>query len=370
MSTAQLLQTKSYPVAADYSSTGIHRFMTLNTSEQAALAAARGAKVLGILQDNPAAAGRPGSIGIAGTSKITYGGTILEDDPLTSSATGTAIRATRPDDEVFGYADVSGVSGNIGEMRISPTGPLSGDQPAWSEDFASYATADVIKNTIVTGGMAAGTDATLHHCRTADGKILGYVPINTQTITGPVKVANGLDFGMDQTDTDGVEVFSGMMGASGRPFRVGTDRAFYFLCQIEVTDVSGTDDLQIGLRSNEGVRPAWDDYTDAAAIGFITTADPAAVQTQTILAGAATGETDTTDTHADTVVVQYKLLVSAAGVVTFQHDIAAIGTLAAPTAVGAYTFADGLWVVPFMRFINDAGLADAVIIHKWEVDYQ
>ena len=79
---------------------------------------------------------------------------------------------------------------------------------------------------------------------------------------------------------------------------------------------------------------------------------------------------DTTDTVTDGLVVQYKVMVSGAGAVTYQHDIASQGTLAAPSAVAAFTFDDGTPLIPFARHLHDTALAGGVIIHSWEVGYQ
>ena len=101
-----------------------------------------------------------------------------------------------------------------------------------------------------------------------------------------------------------------------------------------------------------------------------TAASPMEIKTITELNGGGTTVTDTTQTLAETVPVQFKVLVSAAGVVTFQHDIAVPGTLAAPSAVGTLTFDTGDPVVPFFDFLNVAAAPDGVIIHSWEAGYQ
>jgi hypothetical protein len=95
-----------------------------------------------------------------------------------------------------------------------------------------------------------------------------------------------------------------------------------------------------------------------------------AVKTITELNGGGTTVTDTTQTLAQGTVVQFKVLVSAAGVVTFQHDIVTPGTLAAPTAVGTLTFDDGDPVIPFLHFLNSANLVNGFTIRSWAAGYQ
>lgn len=362
-----------FAVAADYSSTGQYRFMAVNSSGQAVLASVRGQKVLGVLQDDPAAAGRSGTVRTYGSTKVYCGGTFAANEAITTDANGAAIQATLPTDHVIAYAVEAGSSGIIAEVHLVHQGLNSAESAkGWAEDYNALDTTDQVANIQPDGTAADGTADVLNHSYTPSGNVLAYEALGAgQTITGPVIVANGLNISGDQTEDEGYEVFSHFLGATGKPFVIGKDPAFYFLCKLSIANVSGTDDLQVGFRRAEICRPAFDDYLDAAAIGIITSADPAAVQLQTILNNGATVETDTTDTLADTIAVQFKVLVSAAGVVTYQHDLASPGTLAAPTAVAAFTFDNGDPVIPFVRFLHAAApVAGEIAIHKWEAGYQ
>ncbi len=111
------------------------------------------------------------------------------------------------------------------------------------------------------------------------------------------------------------------------------------------------------------------DIQDYSSIGVSTAADPMAIKLLTGLNGTDTN-TDTTQTLTEATSVQFKVLVSATGVVTFQHDIAVPGTLAAPSATVAQTLDDGDPVIPFVRFLNVATPAASVIIQKWEANFQ
>jgi hypothetical protein len=182
--------------------------------------------------------------------------------------------------------------------------------------------------------------------------------------------AGGLDIGGDQTDDEGYECASHVGTATGSPFVIGTSPAFYFKVSILVGDADGTDDLHCGIRKIEATEANFDDYTDFVSLGVNTAASPMAIKIETANDDAATTSTDTTDTVAEDIVYTMKFLVSAAGVVTYQHDADTLGTLEAPDATAAYTFDDGDLVHPFCWYINSANIADEVVISEWEVDLQ
>lgn len=208
-----------------------------------------------------------------------------------------------------------------------------------------------------------GTGDVLNYLYMPGGVIFGCEAIATQTIV-PDIVANGLDIAGDQTANDGYELWTNFLGATGVPFVVGRDPAFYARCKFQMSDVSGTDDFQFGFRRAEICRPAFDDYLDAFTLGCNTAADPMAIKIATIVNNAATVETDTTDTLADATEVDFKVLVSAAGVVTYTINGAA------PTATAAVTIDDGDPVIPFIRFLQDTALVDDFTISEWEVGFQ
>lgn len=172
--------------------------------------------------------------------------------------------------------------------------------------------------------------------------------------------AGGLDVGGDQTDDEGYELVGGVLGASGRPFVIGTDPAFKFCATVVITDVSGTDDFHIGFRRAEIINQTFDNYLDLATIGNMS----GDIKLETIDDNAATTTTDTTDNWADAASKVLCVLVSSAGVVTYTINGAA------PTSTAAFTFDDGDPVVPFIHFINSADLADAITIDNWDVAYQ
>jgi hypothetical protein len=197
------------------------------------------------------------------------------------------------------------------------------------------------------------------------GVVLGYTPIVTQTLP-PDMDADSLDIGGDQTDNDGAEYFAGgAYGTSGRPFFVGDDPAFQFCIDVAFANaLTGTDDFHMGFREFEGIDNTFDDYTDLASIGLITGGATGDITIETITAGAATTTTDTTDNMANATRYILCTKVSDTGVVTYTVNGQA------PTTTAAYTFTDGLAVIPFVHFLQAAGLTGEIDLRLWEVKYQ
>lgn len=191
------------------------------------------------------------------------------------------------------------------------------------------------------------------------GLTLEYHVLGTQTILAPTMTATGFDINsQDQTDNDGIELCPGILASSPFKFTVGTDAAFKVRAKISVADVSGTDDLAIGFRKAEAYQANLDDYDEMACLNVIS----GDINTETILNGAATTSTDTTDNLADAGTVTLEVKVSAAGVVSYLIDGAP------PTAVAAtaFTFDDAEVVVPFIYCLNASDVAGEVVLIEWE----
>jgi len=67
-----------------------------------------------------AAANDPVDIIRGGIAEVVYGGTVTRGDPLTSDASGRAIKAATGN-RVIGFAEVSGVVGDRGSVFIAPS---------------------------------------------------------------------------------------------------------------------------------------------------------------------------------------------------------------------------------------------------------
>lgn len=213
---------------------------------------------------------------------------------------------------------------------------------------------------LTTAGLAFSGTALVVNLGYAGPYKLAVTDSITSTII-PATEATGLDITSDASaaNNDAVELFGGVAGASGRPFIIGTDPAFKFCVQMKLHDVSGTDGLYIGFRSLTTAAAAITTYTDFAAIGNIS----GDIKLTTDLANAGETVTDTTDNWADDETHTECEFVSGAGVVTYTTDGAA------PTATAAYTFADGLLVIPFVYEIQDSDIADDSHIISWSVAY-
>lgn len=211
------------------------------------------------------------------------------------------------------------------------------------------------------GGGAAGGTAGDENVLILPTTAFEYHILGTQTITAPVITANGLDVGsMDQTANDGLELNHGILSSQIPAFKVGTDAAFFFRVRMTIADVSGTDDCAIGFRKVEANQANIDDYADMAVLNVIS----GDITIETIVGGAATVSTDTTDNWADTETHELQVNVDADGAVTYLIDGVA------PTVTAAYSFTDALTVMPFLYFLEDTDIAGAVPVAVWECGYQ
>ena len=205
------------------------------------------------------------------------------------------------------------------------------------------------------GGAATGTAGDENILLTPE-TAFEYHILGTQTIVAPTVTAVGLDLGsMDQTADDGLELNHGILSSQIPSFTVGTDPAFFLRSRYSLSNVSGTDDCAMGFRKVEANQANVDDYADMAALNVIT----GDINIETIVGGAATTTTDTTDNWADTETHELVVLVSSSGVVTYLIDGVA------PTTTAAFTLTDALNVEPFFFFLQHTGLTDAPL-QIWE----
>lgn len=119
MATENLVSAIPLPVAADYSTTGQYLFVDINSSGQAVLVTTQGANAIGVLQDNPGAAGRVGRVAIGGLIKCKAGATIVPGNRITVGADSRAeVAATG--DFVLGTCHTGGADGEIITILFQP----------------------------------------------------------------------------------------------------------------------------------------------------------------------------------------------------------------------------------------------------------
>ena len=105
------------PAAGDLSAKQYYA-MIVDTTGRATTSAALG-KVIGILQNKPAAAGRPARLRIAGVSKLVGGAALAEQDYVASNAQGFGTAAASLNDEVFSVVlTQTGGSGDVADILI------------------------------------------------------------------------------------------------------------------------------------------------------------------------------------------------------------------------------------------------------------
>lgn len=110
----------SIPASGDLSASQ-YCFVHMNSSQQLAVSGVAG-NPLGVLQDKPAAAGRPGSVAIAGVTKVRAGGAITQGNEVVVGANGYAVAAGTDAENIMGIALETMASGGIYPMLIQPKG--------------------------------------------------------------------------------------------------------------------------------------------------------------------------------------------------------------------------------------------------------
>jgi hypothetical protein len=123
MAVMQSRDTRTFEAGGNLS-TGQFKFVTLAADGQVDITASAGGNAIGVLLNNPAAAGRAATVVVSGSVMITCGGTITAGDQLQANTDGTALLAATGD-VVLGYARESGVVGQVIEMEFITGGNLA-----------------------------------------------------------------------------------------------------------------------------------------------------------------------------------------------------------------------------------------------------
>ena len=192
----------------------------------------------------------------------------------------------------------------------------------------------------------------------------GYFVEGTIAATDASATAAGLNLQGDAATADntGIEMIIGGTQFGGHAACTIGTHAMTFDATFHSVDFTDQDAVTIGFRKVEEfetghgavLAAATGDplYTDFVAFGVQSADD---VQIATALNDGARTYTDSTEATAADGNHRFKVNVSSAGVVTYEHVGAAVmdaGTLAAPSTTAAYTFDNGDVVVPYLIIQN------------------
>lgn len=99
-----------------------YRFVKHGSSDQQAIqASAATDAIIGVSDQMGAdATGDPLDVIRSDLAEVEYGGSVTRGDPLTSDSDGRAITATVDGSRIAGYAETSGVVGDIGSYHAVP----------------------------------------------------------------------------------------------------------------------------------------------------------------------------------------------------------------------------------------------------------
>lgn len=282
----------------------------------------------------------------------------LNSPPVSPAYTTVALALINSDTGAIGaYVDKAG--NLISTSRGSSARVIS-------ENFTAYDTNDAVA-VLQTSMAARATTTALVHIMTSPGGYkyaLGNIGVQT---TSPVMAASGLDIRGAETTAIGTEIFTHVGGATGTPFVVGKDPAFFFRVSITIANISGAAVLLAGFRRAEVNNVTYTSYADYGAIGTIASAATGAINIAQEINAAGTAPTDTTNTWADGETKVLEIRVSAGGIVTYLINGVA------PTVTAAQTFDDGDPLIPMLHFIQQTTTTDVaglITLNSYESGYQ
>lgn len=164
MATAKDLFDLSVTAGSDLSSN--QYYLVKRSGGNLALCSTAGERPLGVLQDDPAASGRAGTVRIAGLTKVMLGGSVSQDDLLTVDTAGKAVAAGATGGYVWGVANEAGSSGEIvsaiiglqGVGKTASKGTIQLPMSIWQEQDGT-ALADFADGASPTPGYSAGDES-------------------------------------------------------------------------------------------------------------------------------------------------------------------------------------------------------------------
>ena len=270
-------------------------------------------------------------------------------------------------ESALNLTDGGTVKGNLsvtGTAKVDSTVTLDTNPRTKKFDLGAQVSLDPQSD----GSIFSGATGEINQWGFRCGNTLAVHAIGTQTLLAPALNAAGLDVSGDQTNNDGWAIRGRSVASLGAlnkdHFTVGTSPAFFFKVKFSIADVSGIDDLRCGFAKVEA-HNADPDALDELAAMHVVSGD---IKTTTIINNASTVTTDLTAPSsgdwADGATHTFKILVSAAGVVTYELDDTA------PTGAVAYTFDNGEVVTPYWFHRHDSDVGGAVIWQTFEFGLQ
>lgn len=200
-----------------------------------------------------------------------------------------------------------------------------------------------------------------------------------QTILAPtqdVTTSLGVDISLDQTDNEGAEYIFGARdgtattGLKGKhEYVIGTDKAFFAQWKLSIADASGTDEFLMGFRKTQAFQTAHTGYTDYAAMGLFTSANPGLIQTKTRLNNGSASLVSSTATWADAATKTLRVEVMQSGKVRFILNGAMLGNQTSGLTGQTFTFDAGDTVLPYLFFLHSADVAGTVILQEFSCGY-
>lgn len=233
------------------------------------------------------------------------------------------------------------------------------------DDFPSALVVSNFNN--VDGTIYTGTAAEVLGVHSGRAAYEYYCSAGTAAVVAPYQSASGLEL-KPQITAGAVELTLGTTALSRAAHVIGSllatdDKEIYMQAVIKIDDVSDVTELWVGWRKAEAYQADPENYDELCAFNIGKDAD-GQVEIHTILNGATTAETDTTETDiADAGEHTFEIRIKNSGECTFLYDGAA------PTVTTAFSFDSGEVVLPFIHLDTETG-DPGVSISSLKVGYR